>query len=128
MVMGIQNKGLVTMRITNNDFSCIKKGVSLVIFDHYISQYRQDGVVKQLDDAKLNVPIHTCVIGQNSDAMKKFGIRMLPTTILFHKGREVDRVETMLNVEKLRHEIFECRGREWQWKKMASPLVRCPSG
>ena len=98
------------MRIQHNDFSCIKKGVSLVIFDHYISQYRQDGVIKQLDDARLNVPIHTCVIGENHEAMERFKIKMLPTTILFHKGKEVDRVEVMLNVEKLRHEIFECRG------------------
>ena len=107
------------MKIENNDFSCIKRGVSLVIFDYYISQYRQDGVIRQLDDAKLNVPIHTCVLGENHEAIDRFKIRMLPTTILFHKGKEIDRVESILNIEKLRHEIFECRGgnkdgRKWR--------------
>lgn len=108
-----------SVRIQRNDFSCIQKGVCLVVFDHYISQYRQDGVIKQLDDAKLNVPIHACVIGQNHEAIERFKLRMFPTTILFHKGKEIDRVELILNIEKLRHEIFTCRGgnrngRKWR--------------
>jgi len=53
--------------------------------------------LEKLSESTPEVSVKKMDIDQNTEWAPKFGIRSIPTMILFHKGEEVDRVVGMDN-------------------------------